>query len=173
MCSFCVFSARHVELDGTPFPNARGCSFYRINDRGQICYARDIVESPIKAGDAALQAIGTLAPLVKRFGGSPPSVPWASVGLWGFYAGWSMRFVDHTLCALCLMHTRSQQPSRTGYVSLVMFSTIPPGLPATQTPPEIFQELFNMSLNFFYVNIALHAAGVPFVPSPGLLTVVC
>lgn len=80
-------TSRHVELDGAPFPNARGCSFYRINDSGQICYARDIVESPIKAGDAALQAIGTLAPLVKRFGTTPPAIPWTSIGLWGFYAG--------------------------------------------------------------------------------------
>ncbi len=76
----------HVELDGKPFPNARGCSFYKINSQGKICYARDIVESPIKAGDVALQAIGTLAPLVKQFG-SNPTIPWASVGLWGFYAG--------------------------------------------------------------------------------------
>ena len=56
----------------------------------------------------------------------------------------------------------------TAYVSLVMFSTIPPGLPATQTPPDVLQELFNMSLNFFYVNIALAAAGVTFIPSPGV-----
>lgn len=80
-------TVRHVELEGTPFPNARGCSFYRINDKGQICYARDIVESPIKPGDAALKSIGVIAPLVQRFGASPPAVPWASLGFWGFYAG--------------------------------------------------------------------------------------
>lgn len=68
------------------------------------------------------------------------------------------------------MHINTSKP-HTAYVSLVMFSDLPPGAPATQTPPEVFQELFNMSLNFFYVNIALSGAGLSFIPSPGVLVV--
>ena len=39
----------HVELMGEAFPNARGCSFYRVDEtNGKLVYARDCVESPLK-----------------------------------------------------------------------------------------------------------------------------
>lgn len=84
-------------------------------------------------------------------------------------------FCPPPLVSLSHTHTSSPthpRPTNTAYVSLVMFSTIPPGLPATQTPPSVFQELFNMSLNFFYVNIAANAVGLTFIPSPGVGMVV-
>ena len=45
---------RHVELEGHEFPFSRGVSFYEVNERGQIIYARDLVEPTFKPGDSAL-----------------------------------------------------------------------------------------------------------------------
>lgn len=52
-------SGRPVE-----FPFSRGVSFYEVNSDGQIVFARDIVEPAIKPGNAALQGISVVAPLV-------------------------------------------------------------------------------------------------------------
>ncbi|MEM6352528.1 MAG: nuclear transport factor 2 family protein [Cyanobacteria bacterium P01_D01_bin.14] len=58
----------HVELDGIPFPNGRGVSFYRLSaDSGKIVFARDVVEPPVKPGKVAFGLIRLVAPLVKRF----------------------------------------------------------------------------------------------------------
>ncbi len=42
---------------------------------------------------------------------------------------------------------------RVGYTAFVMLSSDAPGPPAYATPPEVLQEVFYESLNFFYVNI--------------------
>jgi hypothetical protein len=56
-----------AELEGEPFPNARGASFYRINpESGKLVYARDCVESPLKLGDVSFSIIRAVAPLVKQ-----------------------------------------------------------------------------------------------------------
>ena len=50
-----------------------------------------------------------------------------------------------------------------------MLSTAAPGAPAYATPPEVLSEVLHESVNFFYVNIGLAAAGLsplPDVPSP-------
>ncbi|MEO1591301.1 MAG: nuclear transport factor 2 family protein [Cyanobacteria bacterium J06632_22] len=61
----------HVELDGIPFPNGRGVSFYRLSpDSGKIVFARDIVEPPVKPGKIAFGLIRLVAPLVRRFLGA-------------------------------------------------------------------------------------------------------
>lgn len=47
---------RHVELDnGTVMPFSRGASFYKVNDQGRICKARDLVEALPKVDLAALR----------------------------------------------------------------------------------------------------------------------
>ena len=57
----------YVELEGEPFPNARGASFYRINpETGKLVYARDVVEPPAKLGDVSFSIIRAVAPLVKQ-----------------------------------------------------------------------------------------------------------
>ena len=43
-----------MDLGEHEFPFSRGCSFYEVNDNGLIIAARDIVESTIKPGGAAL-----------------------------------------------------------------------------------------------------------------------
>lgn len=48
----------HIEWKGKPMPCSKGCSFYRletVNDKRQIIYGRDSVESAIKPGKAALE----------------------------------------------------------------------------------------------------------------------
>jgi hypothetical protein len=57
----------HVEIAGEPFPNARGASFYEISkESGKLIYARDVVESPMKLGEASFSIIRVVAPLVKE-----------------------------------------------------------------------------------------------------------
>ena len=57
----------YVELEGEPFPNARGASLYRINpETGKLVYARDVVEPPAKLGDVSFSIIRAVAPLVKK-----------------------------------------------------------------------------------------------------------
>ena len=58
----------HVEIVGEPFPNARGASFYEISrrEREVDLDARDVVESPMKLGEASFSIIRVVAPLVKE-----------------------------------------------------------------------------------------------------------
>ena len=57
----------YVELEGEPFPNARGASFYRVDPvSGKLVYARDVVEPPAKLGDVSFSIIRAVAPLVKK-----------------------------------------------------------------------------------------------------------
>lgn len=94
-----------------------------------------------------LQVLAALTPVVRKLGpnASPAALkalPLASAAVWLFYAG---------------------------YMAHIMFSTTAPGLPVYQTPPEAITEVFNESVDFFYVNIGLAAAGLsplPDVPSP-------
>ncbi len=53
----CATACRHVECgEGVVFPFSRGCSFYTLNEAGQIATARDLVESAAKPGSASLKA---------------------------------------------------------------------------------------------------------------------
>lgn len=63
--------SQHVNLEpeGIPFPFSRGCSFVRVNERGEITYARDIVEPVAKPGRAAVGVIGLLGPLMRKVKG--------------------------------------------------------------------------------------------------------
>ena len=58
----------HVELDGIPFPNGRGVSFYRVSEKtGKLVFARDLVEPPIKPGKVSFLIIRLLTPLIRLF----------------------------------------------------------------------------------------------------------
>ncbi|GFR41781.1 hypothetical protein Agub_g2542, partial [Astrephomene gubernaculifera] len=134
---------------GVVFPFSRGCSFYTLTPEGQISSARDLVESAVKPGGAALRLLAAVAPLVRRLGPAAAdpsrlgrSLPWEAAAWWAFYAGY------------------------TGYIMLGPWA---PGAPVYATPPQVLSEVFHESLNFFYVNIALavaHLNPVPCVPAP-------
>jgi len=133
----------HVELDGVAqFPFSRGVSFYEVNDKGQIIFARDIVEPTFKPGAAALQGISVVAPLVRKLGPAADpsnlsSLPIAAAAMGGFWVA---------------------------YISYVMVSTAAPGLPVWQTTPETLTSVINESYNFFYVNILLEKINLNPVP---------
>ncbi|MEW5319124.1 MAG: hypothetical protein WDW38_010294 [Sanguina aurantia] len=134
----------HVECGpaNTPFPFSRGCSFYTVNDRGQITHARDLVESPNKPGAAALQLLAAIAPVVRELGpASDPStlkkLPIGAAALWAFYVG---------------------------YISYIMLGTSAPGLPAYATPPDVLAEVLSESINLFWINSALSSQGLSFIP---------
>ena len=108
----------------------------------QIIQARDLVESSIKPGSSSLQILAAVTPLIRKLGkDADPSnlrrLPIAAVGCGVFYAAYS---------------------------AYILFGGDAPGLAAWQTSPETLIEVFNLSLNFFYVNIGLNAIGMSFIP---------
>jgi ketosteroid isomerase-like protein len=127
----------HLEKDGVEFPFSRGCSFHTVNDKGQILTARDLVESPLKPNNLFALKILNFVPTVGSTSSAPKLDP-APVFLWIFYLAYS---------------------------SYVLFGDQAPGAPATQISPEELQQVLNLSLNYFYVNIALNDLGLSFVPS--------
>ena len=129
----------HLEKDGEAFPFSRGCSFHTVNDRGQIVTARDLVESPVKPNSiAALSILNLVAPFIGNKNDKETKLDLSPALFWLFYLGYS------------------------GYVLL---GDQAPGVPATQIAPEDLQEVLNLSLNYFYVNIGLSNLGLTFVPS--------
>ena len=96
----------------------------------------------MKPGSSSLQLLAAVTPLIRKLGpNADPAnlrrLPIAAAGLWVFYAAYS---------------------------AYILLGTDAPGLPAWQTSPETLTEVFNLSLNFVYVNIGLNAAGISFVP---------
>ena len=64
----------HVELNGLPFPNGRGVSFYRFSaETGKLVFARDCVEPAIKPGKTAFAIIRWVTPLVRYWKGRQTS----------------------------------------------------------------------------------------------------
>ena len=55
-----------------------------------------------------------------------------------------------------------------GYITYILLSRAAPGGPAWETSFSTIQEIFNESLNFFYVNIAAGAAGLPSLTVPAV-----
>ena len=56
----------HLERNGTPVPNGRGCTFLRINEGGKIAYVRDLIEPESKPGEAAFTIMKVVLPLLKN-----------------------------------------------------------------------------------------------------------
>ena len=50
------------------------------------------------------------------------------------------------------------------YFASIFFSSALPGEPIWRTPPEVLRAVWDESLNFFYVNPALHALGLTLIP---------
>lgn len=134
----------HVELEsGTVMPFSRGASFYKVNEEGRICKARDLVEGLPKAGDAAFGVMKAVTPLIRMLGQrgvslNSQALAGPAIGMWAFYAS---------------------------YMGVIMLGDQAPGDPAIQTSPETIAEVLHESLNFFYVNIFLNNVGITLVPS--------
>jgi len=61
----------HVELaDGTQLPFTRGCSMYKFDADGRICYGFDVPEPTLKSGSASLALLSAVSKLLKAFTGS-------------------------------------------------------------------------------------------------------
>ncbi|KAI8473351.1 MAG: hypothetical protein J3K34DRAFT_519018 [Monoraphidium minutum] len=137
--------AWHVECgDGVRFPFSRGCSFIRLNEAGQIVSVRDVVEPSVKPGDSTLKLLGTLTPLIRKLG---PAADTANLGpainsaaLWATYLTYSIG---------------------------VLASGLPPGPPAWATPGPVLAEVFDESVNIFWINETLrnlNLSPIPVVP---------
>ncbi|KAK9812268.1 hypothetical protein WJX73_009037 [Symbiochloris irregularis] len=133
----------HVDLAGNEFPFSRGCSFYEVDDQGKIRAARDLVEQAVKPGSSALYALKLLTPLIRKLGpkANPANlnnIPTNAILVWGFYAV---------------------------YLWYIFFSKLAPGAPGITPPPGTFTELYHESINYFYINIFLHWANLPGIPT--------
>eukprot|EP00854_Cymbomonas_tetramitiformis_P003705 gene3705-4645_t len=143
----------HVEIAGIPFPNGRGVSFYRLSpSSGKLVFARDIVENPLKAGDAAFTVIRLVAPLVKRLlapsaaasgkSNGPGPVSAKTLGLWGLAAAY-------------------------WYILLLSPPNNPvPGEPGWAIRPETLQEVIDESTNFFFILPGLNTLGINLMTAP-------
>ncbi len=138
----------HVELDGIPLPNGRGVSFYRLSPKtGKLVFARDIVEPPIKPGDVSFFIIRLISPLVRRLlkpqqENKKQGQPLLSLFFWVLAAA---------------------------YIYILLLSPpdqIVPGNPAWAIQPETLQEVFNESINFFFVLPILNALGIEYMKAP-------
>ncbi len=149
----------HVELDGIPFPNGRGVSFYRLSEKtGKLVFARDLVEPPIKPGKVSFWIIRLVTPLIRLLlkskkddsGGTisvsdrenRKSQPLLSVLLWGIAAA---------------------------YIYILLLSPpgqIVPGEPVWAIKPETIQEIIDESLNFFLILPLLNLSGIHYLEAP-------
>ncbi len=151
----------HVELDGIPFPNSRGVSFYRLSEKtGKLVLARDLVEPPIKPGKAAFLLIRLVTPLVRRLLKRQPdnsAIPSASSDR-PEEVGVSQRWLEVLLWGLSA-----------AYIYILLFSPpgqLVPGEPAWAIRPDTLQEVLSESLNFFFILPILNAVGIDYIKAP-------
>lgn len=158
----------HVELEGIPFPNGRGASFYRISEEtGKLVYARDIVENPTKLGDAAFVIMRIVAPLVKKqfqsqkkaVATGASAVPTAEVSEELTEIGTSEKVTAAGLWVLAAVYWYVLLLSPTGQLL--------PGEPAYAVAPETLDEVIGESINFFLVLPLLNMAGIDFMQVRG------
>ena len=153
---FAVGVLWHVELDGIPFPNGRGVSFYRFSEgTGKLINARDLVEPPLKPGKAAFFIIRLVSPVVRRLlkhqhhkttqKKSPSEQP----------TGKSQSFLSFVFWLMAI-----------AYIYFLLLSPpgqLIPGEPAWAIRPETIQEIGNESLNFFWLLPLLNLAGIHYM----------
>ncbi|CAE7744694.1 Oxr1, partial [Symbiodinium microadriaticum] len=128
----------HVEFDGVPLPNSRGASLYKTRG-GKLFYARDIVESPLKLGGAALGIVGFIAPIIRALqrgslGDLAPALAFATAGAIYWY--------------ILLLSPQGQ------------FSFLA-GPPAWAIDETTLRNVIDESLNFFYIWPGLDTVGLP------------
>jgi len=153
----------HVELEGEAFPNARGASFYRVNGEGRLAYARDVVESPVKLGEASFGIIRAVAPAVKaqlrsKREGAKGKVDAsaAKVSVSGG-AGGGDEGGANVLGSVAF----ALGAAAYWYILLLSPSDAPvPGDPAYAIKPETLNEVIASSTDFFYVLPLLNKYGI-------------
>jgi hypothetical protein len=132
----------HVELDGIPFPNGRGVSFYRFSaETGKLVLARDLVESPLKPGNAAFWLIRLVSPWVRRLLKDTKKQNFLALIFW--------------LIAIAYIYILLLSPP----------GQIVPGEPFWAIQPQTIEEIKNESLNFFFVLPLLNLIGINYLPS--------
>ncbi|NEP02988.1 MAG: nuclear transport factor 2 family protein [Symploca sp. SIO2E9] len=153
----------HVELDGIPFPNGRGVSFYRLSEKtGRLSFARDIVEPPIKLGKAAFLLIRLVTPLVRQLLKSQKSKSKKSIV--SSPQSTEVELSERRLSVWLWMLSAA-------YIYILLLSPpgqIVPGEPAWAIQPETLKEIFDESLNFFFILPVLNAVGINYINSPTL-----
>ena len=125
----------HVEFDGVPLPNSRGASLYKTKN-GKLSYARDIVESPLKLGSAALGIVGFIATLVRS----------SKQGLVGSFVAFAT--AASLYWYILLLSPQGQFPFLGG----------PPAWAIDETT---LRNVIDESLNFFYIWPGLDSIGLP------------
>ncbi|MFO8040194.1 MAG: nuclear transport factor 2 family protein [Sodalinema sp.] len=141
----------HIELAGIPFPNGRGVGFYRFSaETGQLIFARDISEPPLKLGGLALSIVRVVAPLARwllKPGPSESSSP--------LYPGYSLALGIFTVIYLAVLILSPKD-------------LLLPGDPLWALQPETIQELLDESLNFFFVVPIANLLGLTVIPAPSV-----
>ena len=156
----------HVELLGEPFPNARGASFYEISkESGKLIYARDVVESPAKLGEASFSIIRVVAPLVKK----QIAARQAKQGVINVPAKSNEKLTADVVARGGESEASNALTSAAfwlagaayWYVLLLSPSDNPiPGDPAYAIKPETLQEVIASSTDFFFVLPVLNKFGI-------------
>ena len=149
----------HVELMGEAFPNARGCSFYRVSEEsGRLVYARDCVESPVKLGDASFSIIRAVAPLVKKQIAAKRGEGEASGGETMAVKTAAEPEGEGNVAASAALWLAG---AAYWYVLLLSPSNNPvPGDPAYAIKPETLQDVIAQSTDFFFVLPLLNKFGI-------------
>ena len=149
----------HVELDGIPFPNGRGVSFYRFSEvTGKMVNARDLVEPPIKPGKASFFIIRLVSPLVRRLLKHQHHQTTQKKSVSERPTGKSRSFLSFIFWLIAIT-----------YIYILLLSPpgqLVPGEPAWAIRPETIQEILNESLNFFLVLPLLNLAGIHYIKAP-------
>uniref|UniRef100_A0A0G4GCQ7 SnoaL-like domain-containing protein n=1 Tax=Chromera velia CCMP2878 TaxID=1169474 RepID=A0A0G4GCQ7_9ALVE len=179
--------AWHVEIDGRPFPNARGASFYRCKRSEEdgllrVVYGRDLVEPASKPGDSSLFVLGLVTKLIRIFPdllekAEPPNYlaeQFSREGreTWGVEKRKELKKNDNQdspqidgLEFRPSFLTPAFPNSYTvmcvlyaAYLGFVLFSEVAPGNAAWKTSPETLTSLLDQSLDFFFITPVLKGA---------------
>ena len=158
----------HVELDGKFFPNTRGASLYRINEDGQLCYARDVVESPTKLGSAAFGIMKVVTPILRQVlkdeGDNGPKNAAAAAAA---AATTTMTTADAAPASMTL-EGGIYYAMAVSYCYILLLSPngqLVPGDAAWQIQPEQINEVIKCSTDFFFILSGLERLGIQ---TPGL-----
>lgn len=158
----CVGMTWHVELGGKTFPNARGCSFYRISPTtGRLVYARDIVENPTKLGSTAFAIMRAVLPLVRKQIGAADAPSTES----------DVKNIERTITPAAVAFGLAG--AAYWYILLLSppFSMMPsaallPGEPMWAVAPDTLSEVVAESTDFFFVLPLLNNLGINFMQAP-------
>ena len=156
---FAVGVLWHIELDGIPFPNGRGVSFYRFSEvTGKLVKARDLVEPPFKPGKMAFFILRLVSPLVRLFLKHQRQKTIQNQLAEEQPTGKSQSFLAWVFWLMAI-----------AYIYVLLLSPpgqLIPGEPAWAIRPETIQTILNESLNFFFILPLLNLIGFHYMDAP-------